>query len=116
MNDVKVVAHLCEWDSGWRQYHDETDPLPDKWDETPDCVAAFVMKIDADIEIDRLKAAMQKTIDDNLYLADGDDCTLIELKRALAIQPSGEPPMKAVGSTYVLGRNARNYGRNNSSM
>lgn len=83
---MKVVAHLCQWDSGWTQYHDQTDPLPSTWDDSPpDSVAALVLKFDADLEIDRLKAAMQKTIDDNLNLADGDDCTLIELKRALAI-------------------------------
>ena len=32
----------------------------------------------------RLRNAMQRTIDDNLDLADGDVCTLIHLKRALS--------------------------------
>lgn len=32
----------------------------------------------------RLKNAMQRTINENLHLADGDVCTLIHLKRALA--------------------------------
>lgn len=32
----------------------------------------------------RLKSAMQRTINENLHLADGDVCTLIHLKRALA--------------------------------
>lgn len=35
-------------------------------------------------ERDKLKAAIEKTIADNLELADGDNCTLIDLKRALA--------------------------------
>lgn len=34
-------------------------------------------------ELDVLLAACIKTIDDNLHLADGDDCTLIDLKRAI---------------------------------
>jgi hypothetical protein len=36
-------------------------------------------------EIDRLRAAIRKTLDDNGHLADGDNCTLIELKRAIGI-------------------------------
>ena len=38
----------------------------------------------------RLREAIEKTIEENLHLADGDDCTLIRLKRALeykAAQP-----------------------------
>lgn len=34
-------------------------------------------------EIDRLRAAITKTLDENSHLADGDNCTLIELKRAV---------------------------------
>ena len=34
-------------------------------------------------EIDRLRAAIWQTLDENPHLADGDDCTLIELKRAV---------------------------------
>lgn len=34
-------------------------------------------------EIDRLRAAIRKTLDNNGHLADGEVCTLIELKRAL---------------------------------
>jgi hypothetical protein len=37
-------------------------------------------------EIDRLRAAIQHTLDDNVHLADGENCTLIVLKRALGIQ------------------------------
>ena len=36
-------------------------------------------------EIDRLRAAIWQTLDENKHLADGDDCTLIELKRAVYI-------------------------------
>lgn len=31
---AEPVAYFCEWD-GWTQYHDERDPLPDKWDDAP---------------------------------------------------------------------------------
>jgi hypothetical protein len=34
-------------------------------------------------EISRLRSAIKKTIESNLHLADGDTCTLIELKRAI---------------------------------
>lgn len=37
-------------------------------------------------EIERLSAAIRKTLDENRHLADGDVCTLIALKRAI------EPP------------------------
>ena len=33
---------------------------------------------------DELMAACIKTVDENGHLADGDDCTLIDLKRAIA--------------------------------
>lgn len=34
-------------------------------------------------EIERLRTAMQRTIDENRGFADGDNCTLIHIKRAL---------------------------------
>ena len=34
--------------------------------------------------IKQLEAAIRKTLDDNRHLADGDNCTLIDLKKALA--------------------------------
>jgi hypothetical protein len=33
-------------------------------------------------EIEKLRAAIKKTIESNLHLADGDNCSLIELKQA----------------------------------
>lgn len=36
-----------------------------------------------DKEIDMLRAAIRKTLDENGHLADGDNCTLIDLKRAI---------------------------------
>ena len=33
--------------------------------------------------IKHLESAIRKTIDDNRHLADGDNCTLIDLKKAL---------------------------------
>jgi hypothetical protein len=40
-------------------------------------------------EIERLRSAMQQTIDENGHLADGDTCTLIVLKRALEVPNAG---------------------------
>lgn len=34
-------------------------------------------------EIDRLRSAIRETLDKNGHLADGDNCTLLTLKRAL---------------------------------
>lgn len=34
-------------------------------------------------EIDRLREAIKNVIENNLHLADGDTCTLIDLKRAI---------------------------------
>ena len=34
-------------------------------------------------EIERLRESISQTLNDNLHLADGDNCTLITLKRAL---------------------------------
>ena len=34
-------------------------------------------------EIERLKQAIRTTLDNNRHLADGEDCTLIDLKRAM---------------------------------
>lgn len=38
---------------------------------------------DAAEEISRLRFVIRKTLEDNLYLADGDNCTLLALKRAI---------------------------------
>jgi hypothetical protein len=60
MQSMKIQAYRCTWDGDtrqWMQYHDHTDPLPHEWDdEPPDEVAALVLKIDADIEIEHLQA------------------------------------------------------------
>lgn len=62
---MEIVAYRCVWDGepGWMQYHDKTDPLPESWDddEHPDEVAALVLKIDADIEIERLTDLLERT-------------------------------------------------------
>ena len=42
----------------------------------------------ANEEIARLRRAIQETLTDNRHLADGDNCTLIKLKRAMS--PTGE--------------------------
>lgn len=34
----KPDANRAEWDGGWRQYHDPHDPLPEQWDDKPDCI------------------------------------------------------------------------------
>ena len=33
--------------------------------------------------IENLEAAIRETIEDNLHLADGDNCTLVKLKKAI---------------------------------
>jgi hypothetical protein len=38
---------------------------------------------DAADEIRRLRAVIKKTLDENGHLADGDNCTLIDLKKAI---------------------------------
>lgn len=50
-------------------------------------------------EIERLRAAITKTLEDNRHLADGENCTLIHLKRVInqqsrsaATQGTSEPP------------------------
>lgn len=35
-------------------------------------------------ELERLKDAIKEMIEDNLYLADGENCTLIKLKRSIS--------------------------------
>jgi hypothetical protein len=41
------------------------------------------LKKEAAMEIERLRAAIAKTLNENGHLADGDNCTLIALKRAV---------------------------------
>jgi hypothetical protein len=82
---VPHVAWRCTWDNdggqGWVQYHDSNDPLPQEWDdEPPDEVAALVLAIDANAEIERLHKALgecsagwesgTKAIAENLALLD----------------------------------------------
>ena len=42
-------------------------------------------------ERNRLRAAIKETLRDNAHLADGDNCTLIKLKRAMPPNAAGEP-------------------------
>lgn len=34
-------------------------------------------------EVERLRGVIEQTLDNNRHLADGDDCTLIDLKRSI---------------------------------
>ena len=47
-------------------------------------------------EIERLRAAIQQTLDENGHLADGDNCTLIALKLALDV-----PNVELTGSALL---------------
>ena len=89
---MKIQAYRCTWDGdtrGWMQYHDHTDPLPEEWDdEPPDEVAALVLKIDADIEIERLRAAIAALADTEL--------------RELACVGSHAPVEDALGRLFAL--------------
>jgi hypothetical protein len=63
-----------QWlDVWWSEQHDRRD---------------FIRQIQDDARADLL-AAINETIADNLHLADGENCTLIKLKRAVA-QPNVE--------------------------
>jgi len=44
--------------------------------------AAFRLD-EQDARINQLETAIKKVIEENLHLADGDNCTLIELKRVI---------------------------------
>jgi DNA phosphorothioation-dependent restriction protein DptG len=51
---------------------------------TIDSVKTWKELEDAKERIKHLESAIRKTIDNNRHLADGDNCTLIDLKKALA--------------------------------
>ena len=51
---------------------------------TIDAVKTWKELEEAKSRIAHLESAIRKTIDDNRHLADGDNCTLIDLKKALA--------------------------------
>jgi cation transport regulator ChaB len=71
---MKADIYKCTWASGWTQYHDDDDPMPDKWDDDPpEEVAAFVLKIEAEAEIDRLRVAMTKAVERAKVFDDGTD-------------------------------------------
>jgi len=59
---LEIVAWRCSWDAGgegigWDQYHDDSDPMPDKWDdEEPKEVAALLMATDVAHKIETLRA------------------------------------------------------------
>ena len=54
----------------------------------------------------RMRAAIRQTLDENGHLADGDNCTLIVLKRAIGTQPCKKcgadmKPGVAIGQTFT---------------
>jgi hypothetical protein len=51
---------------------------------TIDSVKTWKELEEAKERIKHLESAIRKTIDNNRHLADGDNCTLIDLKKALA--------------------------------
>jgi len=71
--------------------HIEADPLPAMLDKLQDHLKSLTTNI-ATIATQRdvLLAAAQATLAKNLHLADGDTCTLIDLKRAVE-KITGEP-------------------------
>lgn len=62
-----------------------------------DCEAAGRAMREAKSAIERLVAAIETTLDENGHLADGEDCTLIALKRAIESEP--HPPHRQCGCT-----------------
>lgn len=67
-------------------------------------------------DYEQLRAAALRTIAENGHLADGDDCTLIHLKRAVQnpLPPTAEPKAKATKwrGTLNLSRNLQDIARN----
>lgn len=58
-NDTAMKADIyrCSWDSGWMQFHDDDDPMPDQWDDdAPTTIDGFVSQAKADA----LLAALQE--------------------------------------------------------
>ena len=59
----------------------------EKFIEFPDDSKQFVTSVSAKLFaqhcISQLETAIRETIEDNLHLADGEDCTLMKLKRAI---------------------------------
>lgn len=43
--DAEPVAYRCDWTDGptYRQYHDDSDPLPTEWDEPPQSVTPLYL-------------------------------------------------------------------------
>lgn len=80
--ELPAVARLYYSGSGHRRYkRASTRSGPGE----PLCfvgVADYALRR-RDAEIERLRHAIQKTLDENGHLADGENCTLIRLKRAL---------------------------------
>lgn len=75
---------------------DCNDPFPEHTYQDPDTEFAWVIwqaayqqcQAEQSDEIGRLRSAIEKTLEENAGLADGDNCTLFDLKQAL--QHSGE--------------------------
>lgn len=59
----------------------ELDSLERIYDNPIKCAAR-----DAASEIRKLRAAIHLTLEENGHLADGDNCSLIELKRAIGMK------------------------------
>jgi len=80
--ELPAVARLYYSGNGHRRYkRASTRSGPGE----PLCfvsVASYALRR-RDAEIAMLRLAIQKTLDENGHLADGDNCTLIRLKRAL---------------------------------
>lgn len=59
----------------------------DKFIEFPNDSKAYVTSVSAKLFakhcVKELETAIRETIEDNLHLADGENCTLIKLKRAI---------------------------------
>lgn len=111
--ELPAVARLYYSGSGHRRYkRASTRSGPGE----PLCfvsVASYALRR-RDAEIAMLRLAIQKTLDENGHLADGDNCTLIRLKRALETSNGkvrGASPLageassrEAATSTVVLER------------
>jgi hypothetical protein len=78
-------------------------PKPRTWDEVcrdPDATPiereiALLAEWNATLrELRRLESEVRLTLEENAHLADGDNCTLIRLKRAILLEPNRNLPQE----------------------
>jgi hypothetical protein len=78
-NTVKVMVTLQKVIQAWNEKADEYN----QWDALSDDEKFDLVGKEYDARIKELEDGIRKTIDDNMHLSDGDDCTLAALKKII---------------------------------